>query len=561
MKQFTSFSQISWADGHLYFSPLGGSGEIGMNLNVYCCNGQFLLVDVGITFGDDESPPGIDVICPDVSALRSVRDQIIGIVITHAHEDHVGALHYLWNQLKAPVYCTPFTASVARRKLGEAGLLERVPLHEVQPGSRQSLGSFDLEWVTLTHSVPEPNALVLRAAGRTVFHTGDWKLDPHPLEGAHYDDKRILELGEQGVEFVVGDSTNATVDGWSGSEADCQKALLEVIRKQPNRVAVTCFSSNTARLASLGDVALKTGRRISVLGRSLFNYLQTAKSVGYLKNFPDIVPTEDLDYLPRSEQLILATGSQGEPRAAMARLAKGEHQDLLLESDDTVVFSSKVIPGNEKKLYRLYNLLSQKNIRVVTEQDAPIHVSGHPCRDELRWMYRALRPNFVIPVHGEARHMAAHAELAREMGLGAARVLNGDVMRLLPESVEIIAKVQAGRLGLSGSSLVSLNSRELAERRPLADAGLMTVTVVLDKKARLLTEPQIVFVGVSTGETDLDSVSADLKLAVEDIILKCNSSVLQSDDSLREALQRKLGSLIRQWLGVKPKQIVNIVRL
>ncbi len=561
MKQFTSFSQISWADGHLYFSPLGGSGEIGMNLNVYCCNGQFLLVDVGITFGDDESPPGIDVICPDVSALRSVRDQIIGIVITHAHEDHVGALHYLWNQLKAPVYCTPFTASVARRKLGEAGLLERVPLHEVQPGSRQSLGNFDLEWVTLTHSVPEPNALVLRAAGRTVFHTGDWKLDPHPVEGAHYDDKRILELGEQGVEFVVGDSTNATVDGWSGSEADCQKALLEVIRKQPNRVAVTCFSSNTARLASLGDVALKTGRRISVLGRSLFNYLQTAKSVGYLKNFPDIVPTEDLDYLPRSEQLILATGSQGEPRAAMARLAKGEHQDLLLESDDTVVFSSKVIPGNEKKLYRLYNLLSQKNIRVVTEQDAPIHVSGHPCRDELRWMYRALRPNFVIPVHGEARHMAAHAELAREMGLGAARVLNGDVMRLLPESVEIIAKVQAGRLGLSGSSLVSLNSRELAERRPLADAGLMTVTVVLDKKARLLTEPQIVFVGVSTGETDLDSVSADLKLAVEDIILKCNSSVLQSDDSLREALQRKLGSLIRQWLGVKPKKIVNIVRL
>ena len=561
MKQFTSFSQISWADGHLYFSPLGGSGEIGMNLNVYCCNGQFLLVDVGITFGDDESPPGIDVICPDVSALRSVRDQIIGIVITHAHEDHVGALHYLWNQLKAPVYCTPFTASVARRKLGEAGLLERVPLHEVQPGSRQSLGNFDLEWVTLTHSVPEPNALVLRAAGRTVFHTGDWKLDPHPVEGAHYDDKRILELGEQGVEFVVGDSTNATVDGWSGSEADCQKALLEVIRKQPNRVAVTCFSSNTARLASLGDVALKTGRRISVLGRSLFNYLQTAKSVGYLKNFPDIVPTEDLDYLPRSEQLILATGSQGEPRAAMARLAKGEHQDLLLESDDTVVFSSKVIPGNETKLYRLYNLLSQKNIRVVTEQDAPIHVSGHPCRDELRWMYRALRPNFVIPVHGEARHMAAHSELAREMDLGAARVLNGDVMRLLPESVEIIAKVQAGRLGLSGSSLVSLNSRELAERRPLADAGLMTVTVVLDKKARLLTEPQIVFVGVSTGETDLDSVSADLKLAVEDIILKCNSSVLQSDDSLREALQRKLGSLIRQWLGVKPKKIVNIVRL
>ena len=445
--------------------------------------------------------------------------------------------------------------------MGEAGLLERVPLHEVKPGSRQNLGDFDIEWITLTHSIPEPNALVLRAAGRTVFHTGDWKLDPHPVEGEHYDDKRILELGEQGVEFVVGDSTNATVDGWSGSEVDCQKALLEVIRKQPNRVAVTCFSSNTARLASLGDIADQTGRRISVLGRSLFNYLQTAKSVGYLKNFPDLVPTEDLDYLPRSEQLILATGSQGESRAAMARLAKGEHQDLLLEPDDTVVFSSKVIPGNEKKLYRLYNLLSKKNVRVVTEEDAPIHVSGHPCRDELRWMYRALRPNFVIPVHGEERHMSAHADLAREMGLGAARVTNGDVMRLLPESLEIIARVQTGRLGLSGSSLVPLNSRELAERRPLADVGLMTITIVLDRKVRLMTEPQIVFVGVPTGEIDSDSVIADLKLAVEDILPKCNSRILQSDDALRETLQRKIGSLMRQWLGVKPKKIVNIVRL
>ena len=223
-----------------------------MNFNVYCCDGQYLIIDVGITFGDDSTPPGIDVICPDISALRSVRDQIIGIVITHAHEDHVGALHYLWNKLKAPVYCTPFTASVARRKIGEAGLLDQVPLHEVLPGSRLELGCFKLEWVTLTHSIPEPNALVIQAAGRTVFHTGDWKLDPHPIEGEHYDDRRLMALGESGIEFVVGDSTNATIEGWSGSEAECRKALLEVISGQPNRVAVTCFSSNTARLASLG---------------------------------------------------------------------------------------------------------------------------------------------------------------------------------------------------------------------------------------------------------------------------------------------------------------------
>ncbi|MGB2024430.1 MAG: ribonuclease J [Litorivicinaceae bacterium] len=561
MKPLANFSQVPFVDGQLYFIPLGGSGEIGMNFNVYCCDGQYLLVDVGITFGDDSTPPGIDVICPDISALRSVRDQIIGIVITHAHEDHVGALHYLWNKLKAPVYCTPFTASVARRKIGEAGLLDQVPLHEVLPGSGLELGCFKLEWVTLTHSIPEPNALVIQAAGRTVFHTGDWKLDPHPIEGEHYDDRRLMALGESGIEFVVGDSTNATIEGWSGSEAECHKALLDVISGQPNRVAVTCFSSNTARLASLGEIAGQTGRRITVLGRSLFNYLHTAKANGYLKTFPDLVPTEDLDYLPRSEQLILATGSQGEPRAAMARLAKGEHQDLYLEPDDTVVFSSKVIPGNEKKLYRLYDLLSQKKVNVVTEQDAPIHVSGHPCRDELRWMYRALRPACVIPVHGEERHMAAHAELATDMGLGSARVVNGAVLHLSDSGATRIATVQTGRLGLSGSSLVPLNDRALSERSALADGGLVTLTVVLDKKARLATEPQVQFVGVPSGDIDPETLTGDLKYAIEDILAEQNSRTLQADDALRNALQREVGSLVRQWLGVKPKQLVNIIRL
>ena len=561
MKPVANFSQIPFVDGQLYFIPLGGSGEIGMNLNVYQCDGEFLLVDVGITFGDDSTPPGIDVICPDISALRSVRDQIRGIVITHAHEDHVGALHYLWSQLKAPVYCTAFTASVARRKLGEAGLLEQVSLHEVAPGSRMQLGCFDVEWVTLTHSIPEPNALFIRVAGRTVFHTGDWKLDPHPIEGDDYDDKRLLALGDSGIEFVVGDSTNANIEGWSGSEAECRQALLEVIAKQPNRVAVTCFSSNTARLSSVGDIARETGRRVTVLGRSLFNYLQTAKATGYLQSFPDLVPTEDLDYLPRSEQLILATGSQGEPRAAMARLAKGEHQDLLLEPDDTVVFSSKVIPGNEKKLYRLYDLLSQKNVRVVTENDAAIHVSGHPCRDELRWMYRALRPKYVIPVHGEERHMSAHAGLATDAGLGAARVTNGDVLELDTSEPSVIGRVHTGRLGLSGSSLVPLSDRSLSERRALADGGLMTLTIVLDKKTRLVTEPQVQFIGVPSGDIDPESLNRDLSHATEEILQEMSSRTLQSDDSLRAALQRELGALVRQWLGVKPKQLVNLVRI
>ena len=544
-----------------YFVPLGGSGEIGMNFNLYGFQGKWLIVDVGITFADDTTPPGIDVICPDLSALKSVREDIVGIVITHAHEDHVGALHYLWRQLKAPVYCTAFTASVARRKLGEAGLLDQVPLHEVLPGGQLALGPFQMEWVTLTHSIPEPNALCLEMGGVRVFHTGDWKLDPHPLEGDHYDDRRLMELGEVGIDFVIGDSTNATQEGWSGSEAECHKALLEVVAKQTHRVAVTCFSSNTARLASLGDIAHETGRRVTVLGRSLYNYLQTAKSTGYLKNFPDLVPTSDLDYLPRSEQLILATGSQGEPRAAMSKLAKGEHPDLLLEADDTVVFSSKVIPGNEKKLYRLYDLLSQKKVKVVTESDAPIHVSGHPCRDELRWMYRALRPHVVVPVHGEARHMAAHAELAESMQIQGVRVTNGDVLALSVDSPTVIARVQTGRLGLSGSSLVPLSDRALSERRALADGGLCSLTIVLDKKARLVAPPQLQFVGVPTGDVDSESVVVDLQALIEEVLEEQNSRTLQSDDALRDAIQRELGHALRQWLGVKPRQLVQIARI
>ena len=561
MKTLANLSQVDLDESIPYFVPLGGSGEIGMNFNLYAYQGQWLVVDVGITFADDTTPPGIDVICPDISALRSVREQIAGIVITHAHEDHVGAIHYLWRQLKAPVYCTPFTASVARRKLGEAGLVDQVPLHEVLPGSHLTLGPFELEWVTLTHSIPEPNALLLSIGGKRIFHTGDWKLDPHPVEGAHYDDRRLMELGEMGVDFVIGDSTNATQAGWSGSESECAKALLEVISKQTQRVAVTCFSSNTARLASLGEVAQATGRRISVLGRSLYNYLQTAKSTGYLRDFPELVPTSDLDYLPRSEQLILATGSQGEPRAAMSKLAKGEHPDLLLEPDDTVVFSSKVIPGNEKKLFRLYDLLAQKQIKVVSEADAPIHVSGHPCRDELKWMYRALRPSIVVPVHGEARHMTAHADLAEEIGVQGVQVTNGDVLALNVAAPSVIAKVHTGRLGLSGSSLVPLSDRALSERRALADGGLVSMTLVLDKKARLASSPQIQFVGVPTGEADPESLCADLQLLIEEVLGEVGSRTLQNDDALRDAIQREFGHAVRQWLGIKPRQLVQIVRL
>ena len=532
-----------------------------MNFNLYGLNDQWVVVDIGITFGDETTPPGIDIICPDISCLHSIQDRIIGIVITHAHEDHIGALQHLWARIQAPVYCTKFAATVARRKLGEAGLLDRVPLHEVLPGSIMALGEFSLEWISLTHSIPESNGLIIRAAGEVIFHTGDWKLDPHPIEGCHYDDQRLIELGSTGVNFIVGDSTNALIDGWSGSEKECRTGLYSVISQQPYRVAVTCFSSNTARLSSLGNVAKSTGRRISVLGRSLQNYIQIAKATGYLKEFPDLVPTCDLDYLPRSEQLILATGSQGEPRAAMAKLAKGEHPDLVLEQGDTVVFSSKVIPGNEKKLFRLHDLLSQKQISVVTEADAPIHVSGHPSREELRWMYRTLCPEIVIPVHGEERHMQAHKDLVDSMGLQGIRIVNGSILRLKKNLTKCVGQIKTGRLGLIGSQLVPLNNLAFAERKSLAESGVIVISLVLDKKGRLLAEPTINFLGVPTGETDAGVLLTDLILLVEEIISEMDLHTLRSNPAIKNHVQRGVAISIRGWLGIKSKQIVNIMRV
>lgn len=532
-----------------------------MNLNLYGVNDKWIVVDVGITFGDDLSPPGIEIICPDISCLHSIQDRVIGILITHAHEDHVGALPYLWRQLNAPIFCTAFTATVAKRKLEEVGLSDRVLMHQIRPGSPIQLGDLSIEWVSLTHSVPEAHGLVIAAFGQLVFHTGDWKLDPHPIEGYNYDDKRLIELGAQGVDFVVGDSTNAVLDGWSGSEKECWEGLHAVIAERRNRVAVTCFSSNTARLACLGYIARKTGRQVTLLGRSLFNYFQTAKTNGYLTEFPQLVSAHDLDYLPRSEQLILATGSQGEPRAAISKLATGDHPDLFLEEGDTVVFSSKVIPGNEKKLFRLYDLLSQKRIEVVTEADAPIHVSGHPCRDELRWLYRALRPKVVIPVHGEERHMRAHADLADSLGLESLRVVNGQITRLKYEHSECVCVVKTGRLGLSGNHLVSLSCKALTERRILSEEGLMIVSIVFDKKCRLVSRPMLSTVGVTTGEIDLQSLVSDLQSVVEEIVSDLSSQTIQSDEPLIAAIQQRLGNVIRQWLGSKPKLIANVVRI
>ncbi|HER20280.1 MAG TPA: ribonuclease J, partial [Chromatiales bacterium] len=370
----------------LVFVPLGGAGEIGMNLNLYGHAGKWLMVDLGITFGDD-STPGIEIIMPDPAFIAERRDDLAGLVLTHAHEDHLGAVHWLWPQLRCPIYATPFTAAVLRRKLAEAGLEREATITEVPMSGRFEVGPFALELVTLTHSIPEPNAVVIRTGAGTVLHTGDWKLDPDPLVGPTADEKALMRAGEEGVLAMVCDSTNVLVPGTSGSEAEVRENLVELVGRMENRVAVAAFASNVARVETICRAAEAHGRRIALVGRSLKRIVEAAQETGYLTDLPPFLPEADVGYLPRDEVLLICTGSQGEPRSALSRIADDDHPDVVLEAGDTVIFSSREIPGNERSIGRLQNKLASLGIDIVTARDEFVHVSGHPARDELVQMY------------------------------------------------------------------------------------------------------------------------------------------------------------------------------
>ena len=494
-------------DDELVFLPLGGAGEIGMNLNCYGFGPpdarKWLIVDCGITFGREATLPGIDIIMPDVTFLEENRRDILGIVITHAHEDHLGAVAHLWPRLRCTVYATPFTARLLADKLEEAQLESQVNVRVVPLGGKFTLGPFAIEFITITHSIPEPNAVAIRTPLGAIVHTGDWKIDPDPLIGEVTDDRALRALGDEGVLAMVCDSTNIFVQGTSGSEATVRKALHDLIGGLSGRVAVTAFASNVARLESVAHAARAHGREIVVVGRSMHRMIQAARETGYLPDFPPIVSEEDGMMLPADHALYLVTGSQGEPRAALSRIASGNHPRVDLGAGDTVIFSSRVIPGNEIAIHELHNQLSALGVTVLSAEDHFVHVSGHPAREELAEMYRWVRPKIAIPVHGEVRHIAEHVRFAHSMQVPqTVTAANGQMVRLAPGPATQVDEVPFGRLLMDGRLLTAEGDGYARARRSLGFAGFIGVTVVLDRKGRLASDPILHMEGVPEAVRD-----------------------------------------------------------
>jgi len=551
------FDQAPGAD-QLFFLPLGGTGEIGMNLNLYGHAGRWLMVDLGVTFPEEGAHPGIEVLMPDPRWIAERKSALAGLVLTHGHEDHIGAVPYLWSRLECPIYATPFTANLVRRKLQEAGLLHRADLYEVPLAGRFTVGPFELELISLTHSIPEPNAIVIRTRLGTILHTGDWKFDPDPVIGLDYDDEALRSLADEGVTALIGDSTNALVEGSSGSEAEVRDSLIELIKGRRNRVVVACFATNVARLSSVLSAAAASGRRICLVGRSMKRIFEAACDTGYLKHLPAMVDEEDIGYLPRDEVLLLVTGSQGEPRAALTRLAQGENRHISLERGDSVVFSSRMIPGNERAISRLQELLLHKGLEVITDADHFVHVSGHPARDELVQMYQWVRPRLAIPVHGEPRHLTAHAALAAECQVPRTIVAaNGDLIRLAPGEPDVVAQVPAGRLALDGHRLVPVESAAIKARNKMAYAGSALATVVLDRKGQLLADPKITAQGLVELDEDLAWAVAELRQVYEGLSKRDRDD----DAQVREALRRALRKGFDRVTGKKPLADVHVIRV
>ena len=542
----------------LLFLPLGGAGEIGMNLNLYGHDGAWLMVDLGVSFGEDYIP-GIEAVMPDPSFIVERRDTLSGLVLTHAHEDHLGAVPHLWPQLQCPVYATGFAASMLRRKLNEFGMEETVPLIEVPLSGRFDVGPFGIELVTLTHSIPEPNALVIRTSAGAVMHTGDWKFDNDPVVGETTDEEALRRAGDEGILAMVCDSTNALLSGSSGSEGALAENLQNVISGLDNRIAVGCFASNVARLQTIAQVAKACDRQIVLVGRSLHRINQIARENGIFQDLPSFVSEEEGSYLPRNKVLYICTGSQGEPRAALARIARGDHRDVKLDKGDAVIFSSRVIPGNELEISRLQNKLLSDGIEVITADDANIHVSGHPARDELAEMYQFIRPEIAIPVHGEMRHMIAHQKIAEACQVPHTVLApNGSLIRLDATGPEIIDHVPNGRLGIDGHRLVKLDSFPMRERRRLQSAGAIAVTVILKDRGELATEPEVSSFGL-IDEDEEENIIFDAIDAAAHAIEHLSKRQRDRDEAIIEAVKREVRQVFRKALGKNPIIHVHLI--
>jgi ribonuclease J len=542
----------------LVFLPLGGTGEIGMNLNLYGCDGQWLAVDCGLGFAES-ARPDLDIMVPDPGFIAARRQDLLGLVLTHAHEDHLGAVAWLWPQLQCAIHATPFAAAVLRRKLGERGLAGQVPIHEIAPGGSLALGPFALRFIAMAHSIPEAQALAITTRHGRVLHTGDWKLDPEPLIGPRTDEAALAAFGAEGVDVMVCDSTNAMVEGHSGSEADVRRTLAALVRGLRGRVAFTCFSSNIARIESIALAAQGAGRSVALVGRSLRNMAAAAREVGYLTGLPGFVEEEEAGYLPDDAILFICAGSQGEPRSALSRIAADTHPNIALGEGDTVIFSSRVIPGNERAILMVQDALARRGVRVMTDADHMVHVSGHPARDELRRLYRLVKPRHAVPVHGEWRHMSEHAALAREMGATPWLIEDGDMLRLGPGAPEVVESVPAGRLAVDGQRLIPVDGAVLAERRRMLESGAVVASLALDRLGRVVGAPVVTAPGLFAED------DAAPRLLVEELGAALHGlplASLRDDEAVREAALSALRSAVRRAAPAKrPVVSVHVLRV
>jgi ribonuclease J len=548
----------------LVFAPLGGAGEIGMNLSLYgfgdARRRAWLAVDLGVAFARDDLP-GIDLIMPDISFLQEERRNLTGLVLTHAHEDHFGALMDLWPRLNVPLYATPFTAALMEAKRASEPGAAEIPVNVVPLGGRIKLGPFDIEFMSVAHSIPESNALIIRTALGTVLHTGDWKFDPTPLIGAPTDERRLRALGEAGCLAVIGDSTNALRDGRSASEADVAKSLAQLIAEAPGRVAVTTFASNVARMRAVADAARACGREVVVVGRAMDRIAQVARETGYLDGVQEFRSTDAYGYLPPDKVVALCTGSQGEPRAALARIAEDEHPDVTLSKGDRVIFSSRAIPGNENAVGRVINGLVLQGVEVITDRTHLVHVSGHPRRAELEDLYRWVRPQIAIPVHGEALHLSEHAALARKTGVPQALTCsNGDLVQLAPGPAGIVDSLPQGRLYKDGRLVINAEARTVADRRRLGFVGIVSIALAIDDDAGTIAgDPDVELIGVPETDAEgrpFDSLVHDTTVETVENLPRARR---RDPDSVADAVKRAVRSAVAARWGKKPLCVVHVL--
>ncbi|MDA9409396.1 ribonuclease J [Bradyrhizobium sp. CCBAU 45384] len=548
----------------LVFAPLGGVGEIGMNLSIYGLGNRhqrsWLAVDLGVSFGDEEHLPGIDLIMPDISFLEKERKNLMGLVLTHAHEDHFGAIIDLWPKLKCPIYATQFSAALFEAKCAAERNAPVIPVTVVPSGGRIDVGPFNVEFIPVAHSIPEAHALAIHTEAGLVLHTGDWKIDPTPTLGRPTDEKRLRELGEEGVLALIGDSTNAVRDGRSPSEAEVARTIIDLVKSAKGRVAVTTFASNVARIKAVADAAKAADREVVVVGRAMERVVQVARETGYLDGVQNFRSPEIYGHLPQDKVLALCTGSQGEPRAALARIANDDHPEITLNRGDSVIFSSRTIPGNEKAVGSIINNLVLQGVEVLTDRDHLVHVSGHPRRDELRDMISWVKPQLLIPVHGEALHLNEHAKLARAAGVPRVLVIrNGDLVKLGPGDPGVVGEVPSGRLYKDGTILEDFKSRAVVERRRMAFSGCAFVAIAMTAQGELADEPEVDLVGIPeknrAGET-FDDLVFDAVMSTVEGLPKARR---RDPDALAESVRRAVRAVINENWGKKPPCLVHVL--